>query len=37
VAYTSAPGFVGTDTFTYTVRDNLGRVSNVATVTVTVR
>ena len=37
VTYTPNPGFVGpTNTFTYTVRDNLGVVSNTATVTVTV-
>ncbi len=36
VTYTPAPGFVGVDTFTYTVKDNLGAVSNAATVTVTV-
>jgi hypothetical protein len=36
ITYTSAAGFVGTNTFTYTVKDNLGATSNVATVTVTV-
>jgi hypothetical protein len=37
VTYTSTtPGFIGTDTFQYTVQDNLGLISNVATVTVTV-
>jgi len=37
VRYVPALGFAGVDTFTYTVKDNLGRTSNVATVTVTVR
>lgn len=36
VTYTPAAGFVGTNTFTYTVKDNLGAVSNIATVTVSV-
>ncbi len=36
VTYTPATNFFGTDTFTYTIKDNLGLVSNVATVTVTV-
>lgn len=36
VRYVPAVGFVGTDSFTYTVADNLGAVSNAATVTVTV-
>ena len=36
VDYTPAAGFSGQDTFTYTVNDNLGAISNVATVTVTV-
>ncbi|MCG8604915.1 tandem-95 repeat protein, partial [bacterium] len=36
VRYTPTPGFLGNDTFTYTVRDDLGAVSNVATVTVKV-
>ncbi len=36
VTYTPNAGFVGTNTFTYTILDNLGAVSNVATVTVTV-
>jgi hypothetical protein len=34
--YTPEPGFVGTDTFTYRVRDINGAFSNVATVTITV-
>lgn len=37
VSYTPAPGFRGTETFTYTVKDNLGAVSNSAVVRVTVR
>lgn len=36
VTYTPRRNFRGTDTFTYTVRDNLGTVSNVATVRVNV-
>ncbi len=36
VTYTSNPGFVGQDSFLYTVRDNRGGVSNQATVTVTI-
>lgn len=36
VTYTPANGFIGQDTFTYTVLDNLGARSNVATVAVTV-
>ena len=36
VTYTPTPGFDGTDTYTYTVRDNDGLISNVATVTITV-
>ena len=36
VTYTPTPGFDGTDTYTYTVRDNDGLVSNVATVTITI-
>ena len=36
VTYTPTPGFHGTDSFTYTVEDNEGAVSNVATVTITV-
>jgi alkaline phosphatase len=36
VTYRPAEGFVGTDTFRYTVKDNRGAVSNEATVTVTV-
>lgn len=37
VAYTPADGFVGTDSFTYTVRDAAGLASNVATVSITVQ
>jgi len=36
VTYTPDPGFSGTDTYTYTVDDNDGLTSNVATVTITV-
>ena len=36
-SYTPDPGFEGTDSFTYTVTDSRGAVSNVATVYVTVR
>ena len=36
VTYTPNVGFSGTDTFTYTVADNQGAVSNAATVTITV-
>ncbi len=36
VVYTSAPGFRGTDTFTYTVRDNDGLASNEAIVSIDV-
>lgn len=36
VSYTPEAGFVGTDSFKYTVKDNAGLVSNVATVTVLV-
>ncbi len=36
VTYVPAPDFVGVDTFTYTVADGLGAISNTATVTVTV-
>jgi hypothetical protein len=36
VTYAPAPGFVGIDTFTYTVKDSLGTLSNTATVSVTV-
>jgi VCBS repeat-containing protein len=32
VSYSPAPGFEGQDSFTYSVRDTAGRVSNVATV-----
>jgi hypothetical protein len=36
VTYTPGAGFIGTDTFTYTVEDDDGATSNVATVSVTV-
>jgi Ca2+-binding RTX toxin-like protein len=36
VTYTANPGFAGTDAFTYTIQDNSGDTSNLATVTVTV-
>ncbi len=36
VTYIANPGFFGTDTFTYTIQDNSGDTSNLATVTVTV-
>ena len=36
VVYTPNAGYTGKDTFTYTVKDNLGGISNAATVTVTV-
>ncbi len=36
VVYTPAPAFLGDDTFTYTVDDDLGATSNAATVTVRV-
>ncbi|NOZ37751.1 MAG: hypothetical protein GXP11_06760 [Gammaproteobacteria bacterium] len=36
VDYTPPAGFVGADTFTYTVQDTAGNLSNTATVTVTV-
>jgi hypothetical protein len=36
VTFTPATAYVGADTFQYTVEDNLGAASNVATVTVTV-
>ena len=36
VTYTPLSGFIGTDTFTYTVRDDDGAESNTATVTVVV-
>ncbi|WKZ21454.1 MAG: Ig-like domain-containing protein [Candidatus Brocadiaceae baterium WH-1] len=36
VTYTPDTGFVGADSFTYTVQDNEGAISNEATVTVTV-
>lgn len=34
--YVSEPGFVGTDTFTYQAKDEIGALSNVATVTINV-
>jgi hypothetical protein len=37
VSYSPAKGYRGTETFTYNVKDNLGLVSNTATVTVTVQ
>ena len=37
VAYLPNAGFTGVDTFAYTVADNQGNISNVATVSVTVR
>ena len=36
ILYTSTTGFIGTDTFQYTVDDDLGATSNVATVTIEV-
>ncbi|MDO6424424.1 tandem-95 repeat protein [Saccharophagus degradans] len=36
IVYTPANGFIGNDSFTYTVNDNNGATSNTATVTVTV-
>ena len=36
VAYTPIPGFSGIDSFTYTITDDLGAVSNPGTVTITV-
>jgi hypothetical protein len=36
VTFTPATAYVGADTFQYTIEDNLGAASNVATVTVTV-
>ncbi len=36
ITYTPALNFFGTDSFTYTVKDNNGLISNTATVTVTV-
>ena len=37
ISYTPNAGFLGTDSFTYTVADNLGAISNAATVTVNVQ
>lgn len=36
VSYSPRKGYHGTETFTYTVKDNLGATSNTATVTVTI-
>ena len=36
ITYTPNPGFTGTDTLQYTIEDDLGAVSNVATVTINV-
>ena len=36
ITYTAGPTAIGTDTFTYTILDSVGVVSNVATVTVTI-
>ncbi|SJZ64880.1 Ig-like domain-containing protein, partial [Sediminibacterium ginsengisoli] len=36
VIYTPAPGYEGTDVFTYTILDNNGEISNVATVNLTI-
>jgi hypothetical protein len=36
VVYTPTAGYAGSDSFTYTVKDSQGAVSNVATVTLTV-
>ena len=36
ITYTPSAGFSGSDSFTYTVRDNEGAVSNAATVSITV-
>ncbi len=36
ITYTPKPNFNGTDTFSYTVKDDIGQTSNSATVTVTV-
>ena len=36
VTYTPATAFLGSDTFTYTIRDLNGNISNIATVTITV-
>ena len=37
VIYTPNQGAIGTDLFTFQVQDNIGQVSNVATVSLTVR
>ena len=36
IRYTPNPNWYGTDTFTYTIRDGSGAISNIATVTITV-
>jgi len=36
IRYTPAPNYAGTDTFSYTVKDNTDNLSNVATVTMTI-
>ena len=36
IRYTPNPNWYGTDTFTYTTRDNSGAISNTATVTITI-
>lgn len=37
VSYTPGPDYTGPDSFTYTIRDNAGDISNLATVAITVR
>jgi large repetitive protein len=37
VSYSPEKGYRGTETFTYNVKDNLGLISNTATVTVTIQ
>ncbi len=37
VTYTPDPGYTGEDTFKYTVKDNQGKVSNVATATIKIK
>jgi hypothetical protein len=36
VTFSPKKGSIGSDSFTYTVKDNLGATSNAATVTVTI-